>query len=99
MCCMYNVACLYVLVCLQCSCIVQGADGSDSGKVTPRSLSPNPTPPTIPPLPINHHDLNKHTPERKGSVAKIISQFQEAAKNSPNVIKLYLQHVCRLGTL
>lgn len=67
--------------------VVQGADGSDSGKATPRSISPNPTPPAIPPLPTNH-DLNKMTPERKGSVAKIISQFQEAAKNSSNVITL-----------
>lgn len=71
-----------------CSCVVvQGADGSDSGKATPRSVSPNPIPPAIPPLP-SSHDLHKMTPERKGSVAKIVSQFQEAAKNSSNVIKL-----------
>ncbi|XP_044734253.1 partitioning defective 3 homolog isoform X2 [Chrysoperla carnea] len=48
-----------------------------------KSRAPSPCAPAIPPLPSTHELMNnKHSTERTGSVAKIISQFQEAANKS-----------------
>lgn len=51
----------------------------------------NDVPPNIPPLPQSHlqRTQQQQTPEKSGSVAKIISQFQEAA----NVIQLLLANL------
>lgn len=45
----------------------------------------NDVPPNIPPLPQSHLQRTQQSPEKSGSVAKIISQFQEAV-NVSNVI-------------
>lgn len=48
-------------------------------------VNENDVPPNIPPLPQSHLQRTPQSPEKGSSVAKIISQFQEAV-NVSNVI-------------
>lgn len=67
----------------------QDADGTIEKEVDQQPETPQKTPetpPNIPPLPQSHLQTQRaKTPEKGSSVAKIISQFQEAA-NISNVI-------------
>lgn len=60
-------------------CLAQDVDHNDEQE------EDNDIPPNIPPLPQSHlQALQNRTPDSKGNVAKIVSQFQEAV-NSSNV--------------
>lgn len=91
---------VHVRICL----CVQGADGSEhtrnpsfDNNTNPNNNAPytsssssNPSPPAIPPLPESILTRNRSTPERSGStVAKIISQFQEAVKTNHVIYNIY----------
>lgn len=55
-------------------CLAQDVDHNDEQE------DDNDIPPNIPPLPQSHlQALQNRTPDNKGNVAKIVSQFQEAA--------------------
>lgn len=56
-------------------------------------------PPNIPPLPQSHlQALQNRTPESKGNVAKIVSQFQEAANNVNIYVlfEIYPAQICSI---
>ncbi|KYB25547.1 hypothetical protein TcasGA2_TC034318 [Tribolium castaneum] len=57
----------------------QEKEVEDSSEV----VNGNDVPPNIPPLPQSHLQALQNRSEKNGSVAKIVSQFQEAANNPP----------------
>ncbi|KRT85973.1 PDZ domain-containing protein, partial [Oryctes borbonicus] len=69
------------MIIVQNGIVVQGVDESveKEEEVNEATRDEN-TPPTIPPLPQCH--LQSRTPDKNNAVAKIISQFQEAANTS-----------------
>ncbi|XP_044271539.1 partitioning defective 3 homolog B-like isoform X4 [Tribolium madens] len=58
----------------------QEKEVEDSAEV----VNGNDVPPNIPPLPQSHLQALQNRSEKNGSVAKIVSQFQEAANNPPD---------------
>lgn len=65
------------------------AQKSSGDAVDPSTCRSSDSPPTIPPLPQGHlQALQNRTPERGGTVAKIVSQFQDTP-TSCNVIRCF----------
>lgn len=72
-------------------CITQDTESISEKEETQaeENTNDNDVPPNIPPLPQSHLQRTQQSLEKSSSVAKIISQFQEAAANvSNNVIIL-----------
>lgn len=73
---------LYVVFChinvASSFCLTQDVDHNDENEEDTNDIPPN-----IPPLPQSHlQALQNRTPDNKGNVAKIVSQFQEVVNNS-----------------